>query len=56
VSYEVAFDASPLDRPPDASVKVSPDQFFVMGDNRLDAPDSRLFGPISFSSIIGKKL
>ena len=55
-AYEVAFDASPRFRPPDASVTVPPDQFFVMGDNRFDARDSRYFGPISFSSIIGKKL
>lgn len=56
VSYEVAFDPSPRYRPPDVSVMVPPDQFFVMGDNRFDARDSRYFGPISFSSIIGKKL
>ena len=29
---------------------------FVMGDNRFNAFDSRRFGPIPFSSIIGKKL
>jgi signal peptidase I len=56
VSYEVAFDSSPRDRPPDVSVIVPADQFFVMGDNRFGARDSRYFGPISFSSIIGKKL
>ena len=56
VSYEVAFDPSPRTRPPDASVTVPLDHFFVMGDNRFGARDSRSFGPISFSSIIGKKL
>ncbi len=56
VSYEVAFDLSPRDRPPDVSVTIPPDQFFVMGDNRFGARDSRYFGPISFSSITGKKL
>ena len=55
-AYEVAFDQSPRSRPPDASVTVAPDQFFVMRDNRFDARDSRYFGPIAFSSIIGKKL
>ena len=55
-SYEVAFAPSPLYPPPDVSVTVPSDQFFVMGDNRFDARDSRYFGPISFSSIIGKKL
>jgi signal peptidase I len=55
-AYEVAFDTSPRSRPPDSSVTIPPDQFFVMGDNRFDARDSRYFGPIAFSSIIGKKL
>jgi signal peptidase I len=56
VSYEVAFEFSPRSRPPDASVTLPAGQFFVMGDNRFDARDSRYFGPVSFSSIIGKKL
>ena len=55
-AYEVAFDASPDSRPPDSTVTVPPDSFFVMGDNRFAARDSRYFGPIAFSSIIGKKL
>lgn len=55
-AYEIAVDTSPASRPPDSSVTVPPDQFFVMGDNRFDARDSRYFGPITFSSIIGKKL
>jgi signal peptidase I len=55
-AYEVAFDISPRSRPPDSSLTVPPDQFFVMGDNRFDARDSRYFGPIAFNSIIGKKL
>ena len=56
VSYEVAFDLSPASQPPDVSLTVPTGQFFVMGDSRFDARDSRYFGPISFSSIIGKKL
>jgi signal peptidase I len=55
-SYEVAFDDSPRHTPPDVSMVVPPDHFFVMGDNRFDARDSRYFGPIRFSSILGKKL
>ena len=56
VSYEIAFDPSASERPPDVSVSVPPDHLFVMGDNRFNAFDSRRFGPIPFSSIIGKKL
>ena len=56
ISYEVAFDQRPVDRPPDVSVTVPADQFFVMGDNRFGARDSRHFGPVPFTSIIGKKL
>jgi signal peptidase I len=55
-SYEIALDPQVAQRPPDKTVEVPPGHFFVMGDNRLHALDSRLFGPISFSSIIGKKL
>jgi signal peptidase I len=55
-SYEVAFNDSPRHTPPDVSITVPADQFFVMGDNRYDSRDSRYFGPIHFSSIIGRKL
>jgi signal peptidase I len=55
-AYEIAFDTLPSSHPPDSSVTVPPDEFFVMGDNRFDARDSRYFGPIPFSAIIGKKL
>jgi signal peptidase I len=55
-SYQIAFDSSAQDRPPDVSVIVPPGHFFVMGDNRFNAFDSRRFGPIPFSSIIAKKL
>ena len=56
VSYKIAFDPPTQERPPDVSVTVPADHVFVMGDNRFNAFDSRRFGPISFSSIIGKKL
>jgi signal peptidase I len=56
VTYEVAISQSPRDPPPPTSLTVPPDQFFVMGDNRFNAVDSRYFGPIPFDAIIGRKL
>jgi signal peptidase I len=56
VSYQIAFDPSASERLPDVSVTVPSDHLFVMGDNRFNAFDSRRFGPIPFSSVIGKKL
>lgn len=55
-AYEVAFSESSKQRPPDSTVIVPAGYFFVMGDNRFSAYDSRHFGPIAFDSIIGKKL
>jgi signal peptidase I len=36
------------------SVKLSDNQYYVMGDNRTNSFDSRRFGPIDRKSIIGK--
>jgi signal peptidase I len=38
----------------EVTYKLTKDQYWVMGDNRTDSQDSRFFGPISRSSIIGK--
>jgi signal peptidase I len=35
-------------------VKIPPGEYFVMGDNRTDSEDSRYFGPIPRSLIVGR--
>lgn len=55
-SIEIACNRSPQSIPPDAEVQVPESQFFVMGDNRFNARDSRMFGPIRFEDIIGKEV
>ncbi|HLC44254.1 MAG TPA: signal peptidase I [Patescibacteria group bacterium] len=37
-------------------IQLSTDQFYVLGDNRLASSDSRSFGPINRSKIIGRVL
>ena len=37
-------------------VTLGPDQVYVMGDNRPNSNDSRVFGPISIDEIVGKAL
>lgn len=39
---------------PAQSVTLNNDQYYVLGDNRLKSADSRLFGPITSGSIIGR--
>lgn len=38
----------------DVDVTLAPNQLFVCGDNRPDSLDSRAFGPINTSQVIGK--
>jgi signal peptidase I len=39
-----------------APVKLGPDEFYLLGDNRDDSLDSRSFGPIARDRIVGKML
>ena len=52
-----------IDPPPDAidsvyfgPVRVRPGTVFFLGDNRLDSRDSRDYGPVPRSSLIGRVL
>ncbi len=38
----------------DKTWELGPDQYFMMGDNRNDSNDSRSFGPVDRSLIVGK--
>jgi signal peptidase I len=55
-TYEIALPEKATDAvPPDVTVTVPKDQFFVLGDNRYQATDSRYLGLVPFEAIIGKK-
>lgn len=37
-----------------ANINVGKDQIYVMGDNRPESLDSRVFGPVSLNDVVGK--
>ncbi len=56
-SYEIAVETPPkLPQAGDLAITVPPNEFFLLGDNRSLARDSRYAGTVRFDSIVAKKL
>jgi signal peptidase I len=55
-SYLIALENNPKMPPPSVEMKVPTDQFFLLGDNRDAAMDSRYHGPVPFEAIVARKL
>lgn len=55
-AYEVAYHTAPLRTAPMITLTVPAGEFFVLGDNRDNAQDSRFDGSVPFASIIARRL
>ncbi|MEO7453366.1 MAG: S26 family signal peptidase, partial [Fimbriimonadales bacterium] len=51
---EVPADERPFDWPLEPNMVVPKDTIYVLGDNRPESEDSRVFGPVKLDRIIGK--
>lgn len=49
-------EACRVDRCDDRVWSLGPDEYFVMGDNRNDSSDSRVFGPVRRDQLVGAAL
>jgi signal peptidase I len=55
-AYEIAYHTAPLRTAPTTTLTVPAGEFFVLGDNRDNAQDSRFDGTVLFTSIVARKL
>ena len=56
LTYEVAYDRHSIHPALPLRVKVAPDNYFVLGDNRHESLDSTYLGAIPFESIVAKRI
>jgi signal peptidase I len=54
-SYDVAYQMTPTQKAPSVDLIVPPGEFFVLGDNRDGARDSRFDGTVRFQAIVARK-
>jgi len=55
-AYVNEFKIDDIQTAPFPRTEVGPDRYFVLGDNRSDARDSRDFGPVPREAIFGRVL